>query len=98
MRGILSLFLGGAVNNEDETTLIHRKRSTFPLKKGEGMKREGVCLPLRTAQDFSTRSVASLLPSVEMTKVEHPRKPFVPARPPRCLYTPVEFSKNLLTN
>ena len=43
MRGILSLFLGGAVNNEDGTTLIHRKRSPFPLKKGEGMKKEDVC-------------------------------------------------------
>ena len=69
MRGILSLFLGGAVNNEDETTLIHRKRSPFPLKKGEGMKREGACLSIRTAQDFSTWSVALLLPSVEMTRM-----------------------------
>ena len=101
--GILSLFLGGAVNNEDETTLIlvagkaprqtahcvcrlarcvcrssSQKvlryflgalymRSPFPLKKGEGMKREGACLSIRTAQDFSTWSVALLLPSVEMT-------------------------------
>ena len=42
-------------------------RSPFPLKKGEGMKREGACLSIRTAQDFSTWSVALLLPSVEMT-------------------------------
>ena len=31
--------------------------SPLPLKKGEGMKREGVCLSIRTAQDFSTRSI-----------------------------------------
>ena len=28
--------------NKVKSTLIHRKRSPFPLKKGEGMKREGV--------------------------------------------------------
>ena len=40
-------------------------RSPFPLKKGEGMGREEYSLPIRTAQDFSTRrAIITGLPKI----------------------------------
>ena len=47
------------MRTEQPSFVTRRKaaRATFPLKKGEGMKKEGVCLPIRTAQDFSARSI-----------------------------------------
>ena len=41
--------------NKVKSTLIHRKRSPFPLKKGEGMKREGVVTDTHRARPVRLR-------------------------------------------